>query len=58
MSDVSPQILSQEGGSGFYKIIKAIKNGLGCYIDIFDARFVNKKEFVVDIKFNCKGLLV
>ena len=58
MSDVSPQMLSQEGGTGLYKIIKIIKNGLGCDIDVFSARFIDNEKFVVDIKVNCKRLLV
>ena len=57
LSDVTPQMLFQEGGTGFYKIIKAIRNGLHSDISMFNAYFENNNEFIVEIKFSSKGLL-
>ncbi|HIF9120921.1 TPA: hypothetical protein ACX6O4_001362 [Photobacterium damselae] len=56
MQDQSPQVLTQEGGSGFYKIIKTIKNSLKSTIYNISAKFINETEFQVCIIFDSRGL--
>jgi hypothetical protein len=58
LRDFEPHMLAKEGGTGFYKIIKAIKNGLGSEIRCFQAYYSDAEEFTVNISFNIERLLV
>lgn len=56
LDDHSPQMLTQEGGSGFYKIIKTVKNSLKSRIYSIKANFIDEETFEFDLVLECGWL--